>query len=192
MNNTKCLGLILTFSFVAPLVVAMETGTSMDDIKKIEKAHVAVDELKNKFRQALTKAVHEKGSKGAIGDCKITAPKTPSGLKIDARSLEVGRTSHKLRNQSNAPREWVKPYLEKFSAMKPADIPKSTLVPIANDHVGYLEPLFVEPVCLNCHGSNLARGVKEELSTLYPGDRATGFNVGDFRGLVWLEWKTSK
>ncbi|MFM8269556.1 MAG: DUF3365 domain-containing protein [Pseudomonadota bacterium] len=47
--------------------------------------------------------------------------------------------------------------------------------------------MYVEAVCLNCHGTHLNPEVKKEISSLYPSDQATGFQVGDFRGLIWLE-----
>ena len=37
-------------------------------------------------------------------------------------------------------------------------------------------------VCLACHGENLAQGVQETITTLYPNDKATGFKSGDIRG----------
>ncbi len=189
--------LFLMLIYVGPFGVALATGSEPNDIqekvKPIERAHVAVDEVRKNFRTALGKALSEKGAQKALGDCKVEAPHVGKNEKgRGMHSLEVGRTSLKLRNSKNAARAWVKPYLEKFSVLAAAEIPKSTLVTLGKNHYGYLEPIIVEPICLNCHGANLTEGVKQDLAAYYPDDKATGFSVGDFRGVIWLEWKNGK
>ena len=52
--------------------------------------------------------------------------------------------------------------------------------------LGYLEPIYLQAMCLQCHGSDLGSGVRERLAELYPEDRATGFAEGDFRGMFWV------
>jgi hypothetical protein len=44
-----------------------------------------------------------------------------------------------------------------------------------------------EPACLACHGSQIGPEVAAVLAEHYPRDRATGFAVGDLRGLLWVE-----
>jgi hypothetical protein len=152
----------------------------------IEKAHESVGLVKKNFKKALTNAVASKGPEGALGDCKIVAPQ----LSVKNESVEIGRTSHKLRNPVNQPREWVKPILEEYVKTPRAQHKSQQIVSLGPNHFGYVEPLYVEAVCLNCHGGQLSRGVQKELNSLYPEDKATGFKVGDFRGLIWLESKT--
>ena len=41
-------------------------------------------------------------------------------------------------------------------------------------------------VCLNCHGTELKEDVAARVNTLYPEDKATGFNIGDIRGAFWV------
>jgi hypothetical protein len=153
--------------------------SSMEEVKAIERAHVAVSEVKGNFRKALSGAIEKEGTKGAVGFCKVHPPK--------AANMKVGRTSHLLRNPKNSPPQWTESYLAKFSKMKPGDIPKSTIVPLSDKRLGYIEPIFVEPICLNCHGEKVEASVKKAILENYPEDKALGFKVGDFRGLLWLE-----
>jgi hypothetical protein len=51
---------------------------------------------------------------------------------------------------------------------------------------GYVEPIRVGPICLRCHGGEVAPEIRERLAALYPDDQATGFEQGDFRGLFWV------
>jgi hypothetical protein len=151
--------------------------------QQIDKAHQNVLIIKQNFRKALMKAVSEKGAVGALGECKIMAPK----LGEKSEKLEIGRTSHKLRNPLNQPREWVKPILQKYVQSPKNKHEPYQIVALGKGHVGYVEPIYVEPLCLNCHGAGISANVKKEISQIYPQDLATGFKVGDFRGLIWLE-----
>ena len=40
--------------------------------------------------------------------------------------------------------------------------------------------------CLTCHGERVSDAVHEQIAELYPDDRATGFKLGEFRGLLWV------
>jgi len=47
-------------------------------------------------------------------------------------------------------------------------------------------PMRVGEVCVRCHGDpdDLAPGVADLLAEEYPEDRATGYAMGDFRGVI--------
>ena len=47
---------------------------------------------------------------------------------------------------------------------------------------------MVQPLCLNCHGVELAPDVAGRIAELYPEDRATGFEAGELRGVFWVEF----
>ena len=47
--------------------------------------------------------------------------------------------------------------------------------------------IATEPGCLACHGSTVAPAVRDAIARHYPGDAATGFDVGDLRGALWVE-----
>ena len=53
---------------------------------------------------------------------------------------------------------------------------------------GYVEPIRLLPQCLACHGEQIAPDVAARLHELYPDDQATGFAVGDLRGVFWIEY----
>ena len=59
---------------------------------------------------------------------------------------------------------------------------------ILNDEaLVYYKPIKTAmPACLNCHGtpgSDIAPATLEKIQELYPNDKATGYNLNDFRGL---------
>jgi hypothetical protein len=177
-STVKVIGLVLVTLFASTVTAAgLE---SEQELRAIEKAHSAVTEIVADFRNSIAEAT-KKDLKTALPGCRI------KNLRFD--EMKVGRTSHRLRNPENAPPEWTKPYLSKFSKAKRADIPKHVLTKIGPHRYGYIEPVFVEPICLNCHGRGVEKDVQEAIRETYPKDQALNFEVGDFRGLLWLEIK---
>ncbi len=98
--------------------------------------------------------------------------------------MKVGRTSDRLRNQVNAAPTWVSPLLESYRATKGGE---PRVVAVDPQRLGYVEPIMVQPMCLACHGKAVAPNVAATLRARYPGDRAVGYEAGDFRGLMWVE-----
>lgn len=152
-----------------------------EEIRAIEKAHVAVAEVKADFKKALNEAIKKGDIKKALPGCQIK--------KLKTEDMKVGRTSHRLRNKVNAPPEWTKSYLTQFSQAKRSDIPSHVFTKIGEHRYGYLQPVFVEPICLNCHGRSVKPEVLAAIHESYPQDQAINFELGDFRGLLWVEMK---
>jgi hypothetical protein len=125
----------------------------------------------------------EEGVGEAIVVCSIRAPHLAEAAGSD--TVAVGRTSHKLRNRENAPREWVAPLLEEYVSgvrKEPA------VVEFPGGGAGYVEPIRVASTCLVCHGESIDAKVAGRIREIYPDDEAVGFRSGDFRGLFWVEF----
>lgn len=177
----KAIFMILEFG-LAGLVFSTSNNFQADK-EAIERAHETLKAVRKNFKKTLQQAISDKGIPGAIADCQLKAP----SLGRSSEQVDIGRTSQKLRNPSNEPRSWVKPLLEEYQKTPVQQQAKNRLVQLGPNHFGYVEPIYVEAVCLNCHGANLKPEVKKEITQLYPKDQATGFQLGDFRGLIWLE-----
>jgi hypothetical protein len=143
------------------------------------------EDLASHFKVALKDALREglaQGPVAGIAACQLRAPAIADRLSRDG--VRMGRTSHRLRNPSNVPPDWVSPILEAYLA-NPTDL-KARTVALPNDHLGYVEPLITQPVCLTCHGRVLAPEIAARVAELYPEDEAIGFEVGDLRGVLWI------
>ncbi len=142
----------------------------------------AIDPFKKDLKQALVEGLEE-GPVHAISVCRVKAPELAEAAS--SSSVKVGRSSNKLRNQANAPKAWMKPFLERYANDPDKREPAAVLI---DEHtVGYVEPIFVQPLCVTCHGSSLAKDLQAKLKELYPNDEATGYEPGDFRGIFWAE-----
>jgi hypothetical protein len=87
----------------------------------------------------------------------------------------------------NAPANWMIPYLDEFKNLKASHKKaKAILHTFADGKRAYLEPLFVQPMCLTCHGAAVDGQLNKIILARYPHDQAIGFKAGDFRGFIWV------
>jgi hypothetical protein len=126
----------------------------------------------------------EAGPVAAIGVCRLRAPAIADVLAVDG--VRVGRRRHRLRNPANSAPDWVRPLLDRYRDTPTVRGPM--VVPLGDGRSGYVEPIMVQPLCLGCHGSALEPAVIDALATMYPDDRATGYELGDLRGVFWVEF----
>jgi hypothetical protein len=124
------------------------------------------------------------GPEAAISACRLEVPRLARHLAVDG--IDIGRTSHRLRNPDNAPRDWVRPLLAAYTVETGERDPQVTL--LADGRIGYVEPISIKPACLLCHGTGIPAPAAQRIAELYPQDQATGFAVDEFRGLFWVEF----
>jgi len=142
-----------------------------------------LEPFKSELMQALSAGMQE-GPAAAIEVCSREAPEIARKLSVDG--VQMGRSSHKLRNPANAPPAWLAPVLGRYASGEQSLEPQ--VVTIDNGRHGYVEPIITRPMCLTCHGSEIDAEVREQLAADYPMDRATGFEAGDLRGVFWVEF----
>ena len=145
------------------------------------RAQAALGPFKQDLMTALTGALQQ-GPEHALDACRLRAPEIAAALSKEG--IAMGRTSHKLRNPDNAPAPWVEPLLASYRNNPEARTPRA--VRLDDGGFGYVEPIYVKPLCLTCHGATRDPAVQQKIATLYPEDQATGFEEGDFRGLFWV------
>ena len=147
-----------------------------------EAGAAAVLPFKKSLKAALLAGLEE-GPVAAIAACRVEAPKLAE--KASSPGARVGRASRKLRNPDNAPKSWMEPLLDTYETDPESREP--TVVVIDDQTVGYVEPIYVQPVCVTCHGDTMAPELAEKIKELYPEDKATGYAAGDLRGVFWAE-----
>jgi hypothetical protein len=60
---------------------------------------------------------------------------------------------------------------------------------LRDGRTAYAEPLVIQPLCVTCHGpvDAMPKALRDALAAQYPNDRATGYALGDLRGVAWAE-----
>lgn len=140
-----------------------------------------------KLSGALVEAIGKSGPAGALSVCSDRAPQIAQEVAA-AHSITLRRATHKPRNPKNAADEVEKAALEAFlAALAKKEAPKPQVLTNADGSRSFLAPIVLgNPLCLQCHGipgKDIAPETLAEIQKLYPDDKATGFQLGDLRGL---------
>lgn len=180
MSARNFLSLLLLCSVVASCAPPPPDPVSIGDI---ERAQMVLLPFKAQLLDALTGALEAGGPIDAIDVCRDEAPRIAGELSVDG--VRMGRTSHRLRNPANAPEAWVEPLLAAYVADPSLEEPRA--VRLDERTFGYVEPIQAASFCMSCHGPSVEPELLAEIRSLYPEDQATGFRVGDLRGVFWVE-----
>lgn len=183
MNNAR---FVITAG-LALVVLVITSGAALTQETELARGAELLAPLKKNLKQALMAGMQE-GPVHAISICKNQAPEITGALSNE--DIRIGRTSHRLRNPENTAPEWADVALRAYLDDKMDRTPR--VVSLANNREGYVEPIMIKPLCLACHGSNLAPDVAEQIQAMYPEDEATGFELDDLRGVYWVEYPAAE
>lgn len=152
---------------------------------RVARANAAMDELQKTLGGRLKQAL-DQGPEAAIQVCSKEAQQLTRQIG-ERNQLEIGRSSHRLRNPANEGPSWLAGYLADNAGRKAASVEPA--VYDLGDRIGVARAIGMQPLCTICHGPAEAidENVKRQLAQAYPHDRATGFQVGDLRGVFWVE-----
>lgn len=149
----------------------------------VASARAALAPFKKELKETLSKALAD-GPVAALSVCAGIAPQLAK--RASSERVAVGRSALRLRNPDNAPRAWLKPLIEELAQL-PSPEGQYRVRPIDGGRHGYAEAIVLQPPCLLCHGKNVASDLAALITARYPSDQATGFEVGQLRGVFWAE-----
>jgi hypothetical protein len=152
--------------------------------------------LASQFQQelggALQSAIKSQGTAGAVSACAMIAPEVAS--RISAQSgAGVRRTALRSRNPLAVPDAHERTVMTRLVTAPvnaegtPAEAGGWTGTGVER-RFRYLRAIPTAPMCLSCHGSNIAPDVAAAIATTYPDDAATGFAPGAMRGAFSISW----
>ncbi len=170
---------------------------SDDNIQKsIELARKVSNELVDSVKAVLFKELSKGGYLEAMKTCSGLAQEIIKAHQ-EKYNIYVRRISEKYRNEADKPDDYEYKILGKLNNLnKQGELPQEYYEVVNENgekYVRYFKPLIVQPMCLNCHGTDefLKQEIKEFLRKTYPKDKATGYQAGDFRGAVSVKIKLS-
>jgi hypothetical protein len=141
----------------------------------------ATNALASELMGELSAALDEGGPAAGITVCREKAPMVAAHVS-DLYGIEIGRTSHKLRNPVNLAPAWAEPFVAALDE-------DPTYVAGPDGELGALLPIRLKAECQMCHGPEemIDDEVMAAINESYPQDQATGFAEGDLRGWFWVE-----
>lgn len=157
-----------------------DTTAVVKEGKQITKAAFAT--LSSNLQQALA----DGGVENALRFCNVEAMPLTDSLSTNY-DVTISRVSHRPRNPANRADSLevatIQTYLQNIkqqTELKPEVYAEAK-------RIIYHAPIRINnPLCLNCHGKVGTDITETDLQTihkLYPEDQATGFSMGDLRGL---------
>lgn len=153
----------------------------------------AVEFMKD-LKSILINQIRTNGMLSAVSVCSDTAQILTNNFGVQ-KGVYVKRVSLKNRNVNNAPDDFEKRVLNKFTLMQLNNElnDDSEYAEIVEEgefkYLRYLKPILVQAECLNCHGSenDISPEVEQLINQEYPNDNAVEYKIGDLRGAVSLK-----
>lgn len=171
--------------------VAAHAGN--EDVAKLrEESRKLTGQLLQQIRGELVREMERTGPIRSVIVCKYSVPELTSALSRQT-GARVTRVSLRPRNPSlGAADTWEQSVLLDFDKRVARGEKAENLeyFEVVSEPQGrffrYMRAIPMAPVCSGCHGpaDGISEGVKAQLATEYPHDRATGFLPGQVRGAV--------
>lgn len=160
-------------------------SASMTREEAVKQATSAFKDFGEQLKAHLQTAISEGGPVNAVKVCHEVAPKLAEETSSKL-GFQMGRSSHRLRNPSNAPLTPVEKYLSQYA--KAGSAPPVEAYQDGTSWV-VVAPIVTQPMCLTCHGDpkTFSPELTQALKKNYPQDQATGFAAGDLRGVFWAK-----
>ena len=173
-------------------LLACLSSEAQDD-ERLALSRDAATQLGQELAAALLTALGTDGPVEAIGVCSVEASPIAARLSEQA-GARVGRTALRIRNPENAPDEAAREVMEAFARDLAADAtaPPEHFEARPDGSARYMSAIVTQPLCMTCHGSEIAPEAATAIAEHYPTDQATGFAVGNLRGAFIVEWPASE
>jgi hypothetical protein len=173
---------------------AGDASASDEDVRQryLEETRKAAAQVLTQVRTEMMREMERTGPIRSIVVCKYSAPEMTSGISRQT-GMRVTRVSLRPRNRAlGEPDAWEQQVLldferrftkgEKVETLEASEV----VVEPAGRFFRYMKAIPVGQPCLACHGpvSAMSEGVKAQLASEYPHDRAVNYELGQVRGGV--------
>ncbi|MEZ5946568.1 MAG: DUF3365 domain-containing protein [Hyphomonas sp.] len=158
------------------------------DAAEVDGARYAAGLLGSRLKGRLMAAMQEGGPEAAVAVCAEEAPVIAAEVSAET-GYTVGRTALRVRNPANAPDAWEETQLHAFidALADGADPATLEVAELVDDNgtatLRWARPILLDAPCATCHGQEVDPALLANIHERYPEDTATGFAIGDVRGM---------
>ena len=180
---SRCAALATSRAVASDATIAGEAESRSNIEWSRAKANGFLKELRLRLQAGMAES-----PMAAIAVCAEDAPKIAERWSSDG--VVVRRTALKVRQSENAPTAADRATLIEFAKRLAAGESAGQVEDFAvapSGQIRYARALITEAPCLVCHGENVAPVIAKAIGERYPEDAATGFRLGDLRGIVVVE-----
>lgn len=164
-------------------------GASANESAALQKGESASTALVQKLGGELKAVMQKDGPVEAVNFCSKNAISLTHEVS-KANGVKMKRVTLQQRNPLNRPTpEEIEIMNTWGSQMAQAQLPTAVLTPKVPTGYTYYKPLVINnDVCLKCHGAvDSSAPLGQALKATYPNDRATGYKMGDLRGMIVVD-----
>lgn len=181
---------LLTLLLPAVLLVVPVTD---DDLESYRTAGDRItDATQAVLLRELTAAMKAGGPPNAVAYCNSRAQLIMDSVS-EAEGVDVRRTSDRTRNlRDELMNDRETQAFARLRAMLDEGGSPTAMVDDEGRTVEYYRPILIKEPCLACHGTpgeTISEETMEVIKEAYPNDQATGYKVGDLRGMWHLTFE---
>ena len=167
---------------------AQASVSFIENKKVLEDGMMHIDAFMGSMQPTLKGLLKEdKTHVTAMGACSSMAIDMVEDYNKQITGVKLRRTALKYRNPKNKPDTADRMVMDTFVSTKKF---KPLVVELGEQYRVY-KPLVVKQSCLLCHGArnDISPELVKMIDRTYPKDKATGFELGEFRGVVVADMK---
>ena len=163
-------------------------GGSFNETDALKLGESASTALIQKLGGEVKAVMQKDGPVEAVNFCSKNAISLTHEVS-KAHGVKMKRVTLQQRNPLNRPTsEEINLMNTWMSAMTKAQQPTAVLVNATTGFTYYKPLVITNDVCLKCHGVvEPSTPLGQALKTAYPNDRATGYKMGDLRGMIVVD-----
>jgi len=176
--------------FVIPLTLAsalLAASPSTED-RAIAKGNEVSTVLLQKLGGELKAQMQTGGPMGALHFCSQNALSLTEQIAKESKTT-IRRVSTLNRNPVNKASKQETALLKEWEGLvkNGQPLPAQALVNLSDSTIMYYKPILINnEACLKCHG-NVEGDLAKAIKAAYPEDKATGYKMGDLRGMIAVE-----
>lgn len=146
---------------------------------------------KQQLGKNLMNAIKTEGTPQAIQFCNVHAYPITDSL-AEVYNLSIKRVTDKPRNPENEANALEIGYINHFKNLLAKGVETEPVVEETEEKVNFYYPIVTNTMCLQCHGepnADIDQATLTQLASLYPNDKATGYDVNEVRGIWSISWE---
>jgi len=173
--------------FVIPLTLASSlliASPSVED-RAIAKGDKVSSALLQKLGGELKAKMQTSGPMGALHFCSQNALNLTEQIAKESNT-SIKRVTINNRNPLNKASQQESELLKEWDTLvkNAQPLPAQKLVNLSDTTMMYYKPILINnEACLKCHG-NVEGDLAKAIKAIYPEDTATGYKMGDLRGMI--------
>jgi len=175
---------LISLSLASSLLLASSSSEDM----AITKGNEVSSALLQKLGGELKTQMQTTGAMGALHFCSQNALTLTEQVAKESKT-SIKRISINHRNPVNKANAEETTLLQEWEKLvkNGQPLPSHKLVTVSDNTVLFYKPIVINnEACLKCHG-NVEGDLAKAIKAAYPEDRATGYKMGDLRGMIAIE-----